>query len=69
MNKKQMLMNEIRAVLQPKDQYFIRHTANGLFYRPEDYDLSICQPLPGAVGKAIERKGDIFNLRGCQVFF
>lgn len=71
MNKRQMLMNEIRAVLQPQQEYFIRHTATGLFYRAEDYDLSICQPRPKAKGKRINWKkpAEIYRIGGADVFF
>lgn len=62
-------MNEIQAVLQPQNDYFIKHMANGLFYRAEDYDLSICEPRPGAVGKRLEKSGQIYRIGGCDVYF
>jgi hypothetical protein len=69
MNRKEIILNEIRAVLQPEDSYFIQHNDNGLFYKASDYDLSIGKPIPGANGKKMKRSGQIFELSSCKVFF
>lgn len=69
MNKREMIMNEIRAILQPKDEYFIQDNSNGLFYRDSDYDLSIGQPLQGAKGRALNKDGQCFNLEHYKIYF
>jgi len=72
MNRKQKLLQEIEAILKPrvKDEYFMQHIETGLFYRADDYDLSICQPRPGAEGKRLTINGSqIYQIGGCRVHF
>lgn len=69
MNRRQMLMNEIRAVLQPQDGYCILHRATNEWFRFEDYDISVCQPRPGAKGRRMDKSGQIFRIGGCDIYF
>lgn len=71
MNRRQILLNEIRAVLTPKQEqeHFIQHRPDGLFYKFDDYDLSVCQPRPGATGKRMTRGGQVCIIGDAKVYF
>jgi hypothetical protein len=70
MNRRQALLNEIRAVLQPKDEYFIRMKDTGLFYKSDCVDLSIGRPLPGCKGKSLEKSdSEIFSFGNVEIYF
>ncbi len=69
MNRRQMLIDELRKALQPdqRDEYCIR--TGGICYRFEDIDVN-WRPLPSAKGLRLNRRNEqIYRIAGCDIIF